>query len=309
MKLLRQHLELLPDTFVFGCEQLGGFNWGVVDARSVADAIHLAFEKGIVCFDTADCYGRGLSESRLGSILSKKRKNAFIASKFGVRFDNAGKVFFDNSREWAGTALEQSLRRLGTDYIDLYQVHHWDNLTPLDEIFDQLERFIEQGKIRSYGLTNFPKLPLKHQGSDQFQTLSLEFSLANREYEEEILGYRGRNFFFLSYGSLGQGILSGKYKSASQNGLADRRSEEKYTNFHGQKYQHNLRIVRELRSMSAELGVPVPKIAVAWIRSKVKHCMPIIGIKNINQLSDFTNGENLHLNRDMMNRLSQVSQG
>ncbi len=120
-----------------GCP-MGGYGWGNVQEQELIDAVHAAVDAGISIFDTADTYGLGQSEITLGKALGEKRKQVVIADKFGVRVEN-GRTFYDNSPEYIEQALDASLGRLGTDYIDLYQVHYRDGVTPLDVVIGKLE--------------------------------------------------------------------------------------------------------------------------------------------------------------------------
>ena len=117
----------------FGCCPMGGHGWGKTEEKQLVDAVSAALDLGVTFFDTADIYGLGTSESVLGAALQNKREKAFIATKFGVRFEN-GRSFHDTSIRWINQALEDSLRRLRTDWIDLYQMHYWDGATALEEI-------------------------------------------------------------------------------------------------------------------------------------------------------------------------------
>src|SRR5262249_4617380 len=153
-----------------------------------------------------------------------RRKDVAIATKFGVRLARNGVAFHDNSAAWFDEALAGSLRRLRTDYIDLYQVHHWDGTTPWEDIFCRLERKREAGVIRGYGVTNeliaAGTLPTRPSG---FVSCSFEFSLASRSNQPRIESMRTEwNVGFLSWGSLGQGVLSGKYTSVDDLGAEDR---------------------------------------------------------------------------------------
>src|SRR6516162_10250370 len=138
----------------FGCEQLGGYEWGRVDPGEVVAAVELAVAAGVTLFDTADCYARGESERRLGRALAPHRERITIATKFGVRFSDSGSVWYDSSPQWAREALDASCRRLGVETVDLLQMHHWDGVTPINALFDTLEQLREQRKIRWYGITN-----------------------------------------------------------------------------------------------------------------------------------------------------------
>ena len=138
-----------------GCP-MGGYGWGDVQETDLIDAVHTAIDQGITFFDTADTYGLGQSEITLGKALGNHRQDVAIASKFGVRVEN-GRTFYDNRPEWIKTALQNSLKRLNTDYIDLYQVHYRDGVTPIEAVIETLEEMKVKGYIRYYGLSNIHK--------------------------------------------------------------------------------------------------------------------------------------------------------
>jgi aryl-alcohol dehydrogenase-like predicted oxidoreductase len=249
----------------FGCDQLGGHGWGQVDPAEMQRSVATAVDLGVTLFDTADCYGKGRSEIRLGRALGGRRKDVAIATKFGVRLDRAGVALRDNSAAWFETALAASLRRLRTDYIDLYQVHYWDGMTPWEEIFSRLERKREEGVIRWYGVTNelvdVEALPTRPIG---FVSCSFEFSLANPSNQTRIESMRSQwNLGFLSWGSLGQGVLSGKYASIDGLGQEDRRRRRVYANFQGDGLVRNLRLVEQIRARLAGYpGATTSQIAI-----------------------------------------------
>ena len=195
-----------------GCP-MGGYGWGSVQENELIDAVHTALDNGVNFFDTADTYGLGQSEITLGKALGSRRKDAVIATKFGVRAGN-GKTFYDNSPEYIEQALDASLKRLNTDYIDLYQVHYRDAVTPLSVIAETLERFKEQGKIRYYGLSNVSMADYEEimQLKGSFVSLQDEYSLACRKNEKDLLKLSEElELTPMTWGSLGQGILTGKY--------------------------------------------------------------------------------------------------
>jgi len=292
--------------FIFGCEQLGGFEWGQVDINEVIHAIEQAVDLGVNTFDTADCYGKGQSEERLGNVLRSCRSRVAIASKYGVRFSSDG-VYYDSSPEWATEALDASLKRLGTDYIDLFQMHYWDQKTNLEDVIYQMEKFIEAGKIRSYGFTNVNKLPSELRGNSNYQTMSLEYSLANRSNELAAKDFSSRNFTFFSYGSLGQGVLSGKYGKSSKFSAEDRRSRPEYKNFYGQNYESNLGIVEVINKWGKHLDMPVPMLALSWIRKAIPNSVPIVGIKNTSQLEGVLGLTDFVLPDEAFNEFDMVS--
>lgn len=137
----------------FGCCPMGMHEWGSTDEKELIRAVHAALDEGISLFDTADIYGLGVSEEVLGKALKGRRDKAVVATKFGVRRED-GKTFYDNTPEWINQAIDFSLSRLQTDYIDLYQMHYWDGRTPLSEVFAVLGELRKAGKILAVGVTN-----------------------------------------------------------------------------------------------------------------------------------------------------------
>lgn len=138
-----------------GGDPMGGYGWGQVNDKELVESIYTSIDSGINFFDTADVYGLGKAEMLLGKTLKKVRDKVVIATKFGVRrtSDNS-KSYYDNSPTWIRQALEGSLERLGTDYIDIYQLHWRDGKTPISVVVEQLEKLKEKGLIRYYGLSN-----------------------------------------------------------------------------------------------------------------------------------------------------------
>ncbi len=270
----------------FGCEQLGGYEWGEVDPTEIGAAIEVAVARGVTLFDTADCYGRGESERRLGRLLAPHRDRVILATKFGVRFDNGGKVWYDSTPAWAELALDESLVRLGTESVDLLQMHYWDGITPLAALFDRLERLRERGKIRWYGITNHVPAESLPTGYPGFVSASLEFSLAAPAHETAARRFAAAGLTFIGYGTLGQGILSGKYQRATRFGADDRRSREQYRHFHGPGLRRNEAIVGVLREHAAILGATPSQLAIAWVLEVLPHSVALVGFKRTEQLLD-----------------------
>lgn len=148
-----KHSDLRVSRLCMGGCPMGRHGWGLVQEQELLDAVHTSLDNGINFFDTADTYGLGQSELTLGKALGSRRVEAVIATKFGVRVEKSG-TFFDNSAQWIRRACEGSLRRLGTDYIDLYQMHYRDGVTETAEVVDTLEQLRREGKIRYFGLSN-----------------------------------------------------------------------------------------------------------------------------------------------------------
>jgi myo-inositol catabolism protein IolS len=276
----------LVSRLAFGCEQLGGYEWGQVEPQQVVTAIELAIAAGVTLFDTADCYGRGESEIRLGRALAQCRERLTLATKFGVRFTDSGSVWYDSSPQWAQAALEGSLRRLGTDWIDLLQMHYWDGVTPLNALFESLEILRQQQKIRWYGVSNYVPDSIDTAAYPGLVSASLEYSLVERVSESVVRRLSDAGLTFLAYGTLGQGILSGKYTRDVRFGGGDRRARPTYRNFHGERLVRNSRIVRILTSQARELAATPSQLAIAWVLHKLPGSVAIVGIKRPEQLRD-----------------------
>jgi aryl-alcohol dehydrogenase-like predicted oxidoreductase len=269
----------------FGCEQLGGYNWGGVLVSEVASAVDEAIERGVNLFDTADCYGLGESERRLGALL-RARRGAIVATKFGVRVDAAGRVSYDSTPEWAARALDASLQRLQMDCVDLYQLHYWDGRTPLADTLDCLDRLRRAGKCRYFGVTNVRAADLPASLPEGFVSLSLEYSLVAREAEPDALAAGARGLSFLSYGTLAQGLLSGQYGPQHRFAADDRRSRSNYVHHHGARRERNSGIVAVLSEAAAALGASPVQIAIAWVLERLPHSIALVGIKRPVQLRE-----------------------
>jgi myo-inositol catabolism protein IolS len=272
----------------FGCCPMGGHGWGRVNEAELREAVATALDLGVRLFDTSDVYGLGASETLLGEALRGKRDQAVIATKFGVRYEK-GRSFHDTSPAWIASAAEASLRRLGVDCIDLYQMHYWDGVTPIERVLEALEELRQAGKIRAYGVTNFdPRTLAAGTAASRLASFSYHYSLVHREHEELIASAQAQpGTFFMSWGSLGQGILSGEYRSVDQLAPNDRRRREVYDNFHGEKFVAIQSVLAELRDLAAEAGIPrISQLALRWVVDRFPRALPLIGIKRPAQIID-----------------------
>lgn len=189
--------------------------------------------------------------------------------------------------QWIRRACENSLRRLGTDFIDLYQIHYRDGITPLETVLEVMEHLRTEGKVRYFGISNMGRSDLAEleccQGS--FITLQNQYSMACRDFEEDILELSSAlNLTPMTWGSLGQGILTGKYDVNARFGSDDRRSRKVYVNFHGQKLRQNLAMVERIREMACRYGKPVSAVAVRFILDHLPGSVALCGAKRPDQI-------------------------
>ena len=288
---------------------MGGYGWGNVQEQELLDAIHTAIDHGLNFFDTADTYGLGQSERTLAKGLGSKRGDVVIESKFGVR-TGGGKTVYDNSPEYIREALEGTLQRLNTDYVDIYTIHYRDK-TPIEDVVDTLIRLREEGKVRYFGLSNIHEdgmqelLPYK----GVFVNCQDEYSLANRKFENDLNKVAEvLHLNPLTWGSLGQGILTGKYDRNVLFASNDRRSRDIYVNFHGDKLVKNLDIVDVMRPIAEAHGVSVAAVAVRYILDYLKDSVVLVGAKRPSQILGTLEAIGWSLSEAEISILDEVSQ-
>lgn len=302
--------DLNVSRFCMGGCPMGGYGWGDVQNAELLNAIHDALECGVNFFDTADTYGLGESEKTLAKGLGSHRKDVVISTKFGVR-TGGGKTVYDNSPEYIEKALDQSLLRLNTDYIDIYTIHYRDNTTPIADVVGKLEQLQQKGKIRYFGLSNIfgngidELLPY----ANKFVCCQNEFSLACRKYEKDLLKIQNvLGASPMTWGSLGQGILTGKYNKENVNfGANDRRSRDIYINFHGEKLEKNLEIVEELKTIAKNHNKSVAACAIRFILDYLPKSIVLAGVKRPQQLHSNLEAVDWHLTNDEIKILDNIS--
>lgn len=306
-----QNTDLRVSRFCMGGCPMGGYGWGSVQESELLDAIHAALDAGVNFFDTADTYGVGQSERTLAKGLGSRRRDVVIESKFGVRV-GGGKTVYDNSPEYIQQALEESLRRLNTDYIDVYLVHYRDGKTPIADVVGKLEELKAAGKLRYYGLSNIHGDGLEEllPYAGRFACCQDELSLACRKNEDDLRAVQSRlRATPMTWGSLGQGILTGKYNRENVCfGADDRRSREIYVNFHGEKLEQNLRIVEALKKIAANREKSVAACAIRWILDTLPESVVIAGVKRPAQLSANVEAMGWTLNEEERQELNEVSE-
>ena len=288
---------------------MGGYGWGDVQERELIDAVHVALDNGVNIFDTADTYGLGQSERTLGKALGDRRKDVVIADKFGVRAGR-GETCFDNNPDYIRRALELSLTNLGTDYIDLYQVHYRDGKTPLAVVIEALDKLRAEGKIRYYGLSNIHEEDFDEIKPFVGKIVSIqdEYSLACRKNEKDLKTlsseYRVNP---LTWGSLGQGILTGKYDKSVAFESDDRRSRDVYVNFHGEKLLKNLEIVEKMKPIAKAHEKKISAVAIRFILDWLEESIVLVGAKRPSQVIDNIQGVDWNLSNEELMILDEAS--
>jgi aryl-alcohol dehydrogenase-like predicted oxidoreductase len=271
--------DLQVSVIGFGTWAFGG-DWGAPDVQETKDAIHHARDLGINLFDTAQGYGFGAAEQLLGQALRERtrREDVVIATKGGLRMDG-DRLLRDASKDWLRQGVESSLRNLGTDYIDIYQVHWPDPRTPAEETAEALEELVVEGKIRHAGVSNYDVDQI--QAASRFgrvQTLQPPYHLFRKDIEDAVLPYTAQHDIgVLVYGPLAHGLLSGRMSESTTFDPDDWRN--KSPDFTGETFRRNLAVVERLRRFAQERDISLPQLAVAWTLSNPAVHVAIVGAR------------------------------
>lgn len=303
--------DLKVSRLCIGGDPMGGHAWGDTDDKELKEAVNTAVDSGINFFDTADIYGIGHAETLLGQALGAKKNDVVIASKFGVRKDEIrGICYYDNSPEWIEQAVVGSLKRLGRDYIDVYQLHWRDGKTPVSDVVETLRKLKQKGYIRYFGLSNVTLDDLEELKpyKGEFVSFQDQYSLAWRDGEEAIIKLsEDMALTPMTWGSLGQGILSGKYGVDTKFDSNDRRSRSTYPNFHGDKLLKNLKIVDKMREIDQIYNKGLPAIAIRFILDYLKDSVVIVGVKRPQQVTGNCEAAGWHLSEQHIKELEVIS--
>lgn len=279
--------ELYVSRIALGLWQAGG-DWGAVDQTSETAAIRQALELGINFFDTAQGYGFGASERLLGAALADRirgrRDSIVIATKGGLRQAGNGLVR-DASRAWLRSGIESSLKVLGTDHVDVYQVHWPDPNTPFEETAAALDELVREGKARYVGVSNFSAAELAELDRyRQVDALQPPYSLFRRDIERDVLPYcREHGIGVLVYGSLAHGLLSGRMTEIPHFLPGDWRSTSPI--FRGDAYRANLAVVDRLKEFAERRGHSLVHLAIAWTLTRPGVHVAIVGARNSEQIT------------------------
>ena len=298
--------NLRVSRIAFGAWELGG-DWGATDESVAIATIRHAADHGINFFDTAQGYGFGASERLIARALAgHPRDQVVIATKGGLRPTPGGGVERDASPDWVRRGVDESLRALGTDYIDLYQVHWPDSKTPVVETAGALADLVAAGKIRHVGVSNFDAEMEEFSGTLPVETLQPPYHLFRRDIESSILPYtRAHDIGVLVYGPLAHGLLSGAMSADTKFAPGDWRAKSDV--FKGDLYRRNLRIVDALaRFAQLELGTTVSRLAVAWTLANPAVHVAIVGTRNPRHVDDAIAAADLNLDEQAMRRIDEI---
>lgn len=295
---------LKVSTVGLGCNNFG---WHI-DEQQTATVVSAAIDAGITLFDTADVYGnKGLSEEYLGRALGARRQDIVLATKFGITMGQDRPA--GASRRYIVEAVEASLRRLQTDWIDLYQLHRPDPDTPIEETLRALDDLIRAGKVRYAGLSEMPaweftdaQWTARHSGFSPLVSAQYEYSLLARDVEREILpAMRHQGLGLLPYFPLASGMLTGKYRrDCPPTGRLKDFSEHFLTD-------RNWTILEQLEQFAAERGLTLLQIAFGWLLAKAPVASVIAGVSRPEQILGNVDAVNWTPTCEEVTRLDEIA--
>lgn len=278
---------------------------GSDDAESIR-TVHRAIDLGVTLIDTVEVYGPYVNEELLARALRGRRDQVVVATKFGL-ISHTGRDGLDSSPANIRLAVDGSLRRLETDYIDLYYQHRLDRQTPIEDTMSALAELVSEGKIRHIGLSEVGVDTIRRAHTVHPVTaVQSEYSLWTRDQEPAILPLlRELGIGFVAYSPLGRGFLTGTVRSTEE--LPDSDYRKTNPRFFDENFQHNLRCADEVREIAADVGATAAQVALAWLLAKGPDIVPIPGTKRVTRLEENVGADALELTPDQLARLDRLT--
>lgn len=291
-----------------GCMGMSEF-YGTGDEKESIAVIHRALDLGIDFLDTADMYGRGHNEELVGKALSGIRNEVIIATKFAVlRGSDGSFTGISGKPEYVRSACEASLRRLGTDVIDLYYQHRVDREVPIEDTVGAMAELVSEGKVRYLGLSeagseNIRKANAVH----PISALQSEYSLWSRDIEAKIIpACRELGIGLVPYSPLGRGFLTGRFKKPEDVQTPGDSRLERFPRFREENFELNLKLVERVEEMAAEKGCKPSQLALAWVLAQGSDMSPIPGTKRISYLEENVKAMDVSLTPDDLAKIDEL---
>jgi aryl-alcohol dehydrogenase-like predicted oxidoreductase len=292
-----------------------GEAWGWGAAKDESRRIYDAFrDAGGNFIDTANIYTNGVSESFLGEFMEGHRQSVVLATKYTNSFPGTDPNAAGNQRKNMMQSVEASLKRLRTDYIDLYWVHIWDQITPVEEVMRGLDDLVRAGKVLYVGISDAPAWwvaqanTLAHlRGWSPFAGLQIEYSLIERTVERELIPMaKALNIGVTAWSPLANGVLTGKYHGTPESSEPGRMNSEMIKGFIPERPQTD-RIVAAVKTVANETGRSMAQVALAWLRFRSVPVIPILGARKLSQFKDNLASFDLTLSADQLKTLDEAS--
>jgi aryl-alcohol dehydrogenase-like predicted oxidoreductase len=307
--------ELTSSVIGYGTWPIGGARYGASDDAAALEALRAALDAGVTLFDTAPSYGNGHAEELLGKALVGRRQEVAIATKGGLIWDEASQVHGrDSTGPYLERLLDDSLRRLGTDYVDLYLIHWPDTSTPLAETMAALEGFVRAGKVRQIGVSNFRAEQLRTAAAAltgcRLATNQVSFNLFDRRWQDDgFATCRALGMGVMAYGPLAHGLLAGTITRETVFDEADWRGTGV---FFGQPLlapehrERNHAVVDRLAVIAGDLGATLPQLALAWVLTDPTVTVALVGARNRREIETAVAAADLTLPPDALAQIDDA---
>ena len=280
---------------------------GALDDSESIRTVHRALDLGVTHIDTAEVYGMGHGEEVLGRAIADRRDRVKIATKFGLLSHARGGIRqIDGSPANIRVAIEGSLGRLGTDYIDLYYQHRVDPSVPIEDTAGAVAQLVQEGKVLHFGLSEAsPETIRRAHAVQPVSALQTEYSLWTRDAEAQILPVlRELGIGFVPYSPLGHGLLAGRIRTVDD--FADDDWRKSNPRFIGENFERNLRIVDEVTAIGAEAGATPAQTAIAWLLTRGDYIAPIPGTRRVTRVEENCAADEVVLTKDQLERLDSL---
>jgi len=289
-----------------GCMGMSG-NYGVRNDDESRATLRRAFDLGVTFYDTADIYGPYINEELLGTEFGSVRSDVVIATKFAHEVTPEGKIRINGRPDYVRAACDASLRRLNTDYIDLYYQHRVDLDVPVEETWGAMKQLVDAGKVRTLGISEAaPDTIRRAHAVHPVTAIQSEYSLWTRDVERNgVLDVaRELSIGFVPFSPLARGFLSGEITSLDQ--LPENDYRRGNPRFQGENLDHNLTLVRGVEAIAAEKGVKPTQLALAWVLAQGDDIVPIPGTKRVSYLEENLAASDIQLTDDDRGRLDEL---
>jgi aryl-alcohol dehydrogenase-like predicted oxidoreductase len=289
-----------------GCMGMSEF-YGHADDTESDKAIKKAYESGIIFFDTSDMYGPYKNEILVGKALKAFRKNVVIATKFGIMRTEDPNIRGVNGRpEYVKTSCDGSLKRLGTDYIDLYYLHRVDPNTPIEDTVGAMGELVKEGKVKYIGLSEASAVTLRRAHKEHpITALQTEYSLWTRDPEDEILPtVKELGIGFTAYSPLGRGFLTGRFKTIDDLDEGDYRRHS--PRFQGENFEKNLKLVDKINDIAKKRRIKPSLLALAWVLNQGDFIFPIPGSTKISHIEENIEATSIRLTKEELDQIDEM---
>jgi aryl-alcohol dehydrogenase-like predicted oxidoreductase len=289
-----------------GCMGMSEF-YGSVNENEAIKVIHYALDNGINFLDTADMYGPFTNEKLVGKAIKDRRDKVILATKFGNQRGEDGSFLGVNGKpEYVRKCIEDSLKRLDVDYIDLYYQHRVDPNVPIEDTIGEMKKLVEEGKVRYIGMSEAAADTIRRAAKvHKITALQTEYSLWSRDPEEEILEtVRELGIGFVAYSPLGRGFLTASFNSPEEIPEGDFRRNN--PRFQGDNFHKNMELVNKVKEIADEKGVKPGQLALAWVLAQGEDIVPIPGTKHQNYLEENIAAVDIELSDEDLRRLNEA---